>query len=29
MILQYLVPALAVVLMVAFVVVAWKIVDNT
>ncbi len=29
MILAYLVPALAVAAMVAFVVVAWKIVDNT
>ena len=29
MILQYLVPALAVVTMAAFIIVAWKIVDNT
>jgi len=29
MILQYLAPALGIALMVAFVVVAWKIVDNT
>jgi hypothetical protein len=29
MILEYLVPALAVGTMIAFVVIAWKIVDNT
>jgi hypothetical protein len=29
MIFQYLAPALGIVLMVAFVVVAWKIADNT